>query len=310
VRSEYLITLDTHCRTSDACVKTACGKLVRRQCLPTSIPTLREFIRQVPRPRRLCFEEGPLAGWLYRNLREEVEELVVSDPRRNAYVGKDGDKDDPIDAEKLNDLYRGNLIRPVHQSASAERAGFKQLVGAYHAAVRGRVRQTNRLLALGKRWGLMWTSSSLLAGDAAEALAASLRQAGASADVELIAELLRNGLNQAAEAEESLARRLRELARASELMRRLMEVPGYGPIRVTTLVAYWDTPWRFHGREALWKYCGIGLRRQHSGGGPEYVSVEQACNRTLRGVVLGAAQRAIRVASSAKAPDDQGTDRC
>ena len=299
MRSEYLITLDTHCRTSDACVKTGRGKLVARQCLPTSIPTLLEFIRQVPRPRRLCFEEGPLAGWLCRNLAQEVDELVVSDPRRNAYVGKDGDKDDPIDAEKLNDLYRANLIRPVHQSPSAERAGFKQLVGAYHTAVRARVSRANCLLALGKRWGLMWKSSTLLSGEAAEALTASLRQAGASPDVELIASLLSQGLKQAAEAEETLARRLRELARGSELMRRLMEVPGYGPVRVATLVAYLDTPWRFHSREALWKYCGIGLRRQHSGGGPEYVCVEQACNRTLRGVVLGAAQRAIRVAPAA-----------
>jgi hypothetical protein len=38
---------------------------------------------------------------------------------------------------------------------------------------------------------------------------------------------------------------------------------------------------------------GIGLRREKSGSGPEFVCVEQACNRLLRSVVIGAAQNAI-----------------
>lgn len=39
-----------------------------------------------------------MAGWLYRNLKPCVDELIVCDPRRNAHVAKDGDKDDLIDA--------------------------------------------------------------------------------------------------------------------------------------------------------------------------------------------------------------------
>ena len=69
-----------------------------------------------------------MSGWLARNLDEYVDELVVCDPRRNALVAKEGDKDDPIDAEKMAQLYRGNFLRKVHQpdcyfksSAEAER---------------------------------------------------------------------------------------------------------------------------------------------------------------------------------------------
>ena len=35
------------------------------------------------------------------------------------------------------------------------------------------------------------------------------------------------------------------------------------------------------------------MRREKSGSGPEFVCVEQACNRLLRSVVIGAAQNAI-----------------
>jgi transposase len=294
VRSEYFITLDTHCRSSEGCIKTTGGKLIKREHMATTLPALIEFIRSVPHPRRVCFEEGPLAGWLYRGLCQEADELVVCDPRRNAYVGKDGDKDDPIDAEKLNDLFRSKMIRPVHQNQSIERAGFKQLVSAYHAAVGRRVCEANRLIGLGKRWGLLWNTALLLEVEAKTSLKERVKAAGAPECVQAMVGLLCGGVQQVAELEEALEQRLKKIAKGDELMKRLMEVPGYGPIRAVTLVAYLDTPWRFRSREALWKYCGIGLRRSGSGDGPEFVQVEQQCNRILRNVVIGAAQRVIQ----------------
>src|SRR5512138_1401049 len=166
--------MDTHCRTTDVCVKTARGKLVKREHLSTGIPQLRQLIESVPRPRRLAFEEGSMAGWLYRNLKGCADELIVCDPRRNAYVAKDGDKDDPIDAEKLNDLYRGGYLKEVHQQDSAEKAAIKQLIGMYHDRVSHRVGEGNRLLALGKRWGILLTRAMLLESGAREALAERL----------------------------------------------------------------------------------------------------------------------------------------
>jgi transposase len=76
-------------------------------------------------------------------------------------------------------------------------------------------------------------------------------------------------------------------------MNRVTDLPGYGTVRAATLVAFLDTPFRFKGKSALWKYVGIGLRKEKSGGGVEVVRVVQACNRLLRCVVIGAAQRAI-----------------
>ena len=40
----------------------------------------------------------------------------------------------------------------------------------------------------------------------------------------------------------------------------------------------------------MWKYCGIGLERRHSGGGPVLLRVPRRCNRTLKCVLLGAAK--------------------
>jgi len=90
-------------------VVTKSGRLTRRERCATTIPELVALIESVPRPRYLTFEEGPLADWLFRNLRAVVGRLVVCDPRRNQLIAKESDKDDPIDAEKLARLFRGFL---------------------------------------------------------------------------------------------------------------------------------------------------------------------------------------------------------
>ena len=293
MRTEYFITMDAHCRTTDVCIKTGRGKLLRREHLATGIPQLREVIQSVPHPRHVAFEESSMAGWMYRHLRDCADELIVCDPRRNALIAKDGDKDDPIDAGKLNDLYRGGYLRPVHQLDSAEKAATKQLVGMYHDRVARRVAEGNQLLALGKRWGVLLKRSELVPSQGQMLLQDRLGQAGVPESIRQIGDSLWKSFQQTVEQEQDLYERVCRLARANPMMKRTAELPGYGPVRAATLISYLDTPWRFKSKAALWKYVGIGLHREQSGQGAEYLCVEQACNRLLRNVVIGAARSAI-----------------
>jgi hypothetical protein len=107
---------------------TQSGRVTKRWQGPTTIPQVAEALGEVPRPRKVVFEEGPLADWLLRNLEAHADEVVVCEPRRNALIAKDSDKDDPIDAEKLADLLRGGYVKPVHHPENQERAIFKQHV--------------------------------------------------------------------------------------------------------------------------------------------------------------------------------------
>ena len=76
--SDHYMALDVHCAFCEMAVMTNTGKLVLRDRCETRIPALRETIAKVRRPRRLTFEEGPLADWLARELRSSVDELVVA----------------------------------------------------------------------------------------------------------------------------------------------------------------------------------------------------------------------------------------
>lgn len=291
----HFIALDVHCAFSEMAVVSGGGKLVRRDRFDTAIPAIRAGLATVRRPRRLAFEEGPLADWLSRELRDCVDELVVCDPRRNAWIARDGDKDDPIDALKLAELFRGGYLKPVHQPDTLNRSLLKQQVSLYHDRVRERVRQGNQLLGLLRRHGVFARSADLV--DETEwqrrlkplPAERSLREALARVRAVFLLML---------EQEESLREELIGRARNEEPVRRFEELPGIGWIRGVTFYACVDTPWRFKSKAALWKYCGIGLERRHSGHGPMRTRLSRRGNRRLKDVLLGAAKSAIAQAAN------------
>ena len=130
------------------------GRIVQELCVPTTIPSLLVALESIRRPRKLAFEEGPMAHWLARNLRPAVDELVVCDPRKNGLINRDGDSDDVIDARKLATLLRGGYLRGVYQSDNDAHVLLKQWVGLYCDRVKDGVRQVNKIRGLCLRHGL------------------------------------------------------------------------------------------------------------------------------------------------------------
>jgi transposase len=290
MRTEHFIALDVHCRFTEVAVVSKRGRLTKRDRCPTAIPPLVEVITAISRPRYLTFEEGSMADWLFRHLSPYVDELVVCEPRRNRLIAKDSDKDDPIDAEKLAQLYRGGYLKRVHHPESLERAIFKQHVAAYHDAVGLRVARANRILGQFRQHGVFLKEADFAAGEDRDACLARLPAS----------KLLREDVaclwltyDAIADQEELFRQELVRRAQRIEPIRRFQEVPGVRWIRGATFYAYLDTPWRFPSKSALWKYLGIGLERRHSGDGPTRVHVSRQGNRPLKDMILGAATTAI-----------------
>lgn len=77
----YVIAMKAHCQFTGVFVTTPRGRPSRRGRTPTTMPALREIVRNVPRPRQVVFEEGPLAEWMVRGLLPEAERVVACNPR-------------------------------------------------------------------------------------------------------------------------------------------------------------------------------------------------------------------------------------
>jgi transposase len=289
MKRSHFIGIDVHCQFCEIAVLNAAGNVVQRERCDTTIPALVKALETVPRPCSVVIEEGPMASWLWRNLHAEVDAMVVSEPRRNRLIAKDGDKDDDLDAEKLALLYRGGFIKTVHQVASLEQAVFKQQVALYHYRVRQRVREAHRITHLFRQHGVVIREKAYVAQEDRPALLARLP---ANPTLPELVQWMWTNYDVLVAEEERWRRRLIRAAQQVELVRRFEELPGVGWIRAATLYAYLDTPWRFRSKEALWKYLGIGLERKHSGNGPELLGVPRRTHRLLKCTILGAAKSA------------------
>ena len=285
----YYVGLDAHKLSCEFAVVRSDGQLVKRLSSRTAIDQLAACLQTIPRPRYLVLEEGPMADWLWRNLRGCMDDVTVCDPFRNHLIAKEGEKDDPIDAAKLADLLRGGFVKAVHHPESFEQAVFKQHVQLYHDRVWHRVAESHRLRCLLRRHGVMAPASSF---DNAEQWSTVLEKLPKSVTLRQDVQLLWEAYAAARAQEKALRQRLQKRAKENDVLRRFQEVPGIAWVRAATIYVFLDTPWRFRSKAALWKYLGIGLERRGSGAGVVRLQVPKRVNRLLKSTILGAAKTA------------------
>jgi len=149
----YYIGADVHSNNTQLSIEQG-GRIVARHSVPTTIPAISTVLSSVQGKKILVIEEGPMAGWLYRNLNQEVDKLIVSEPRRNKLITSEGDKDDKIDADKLAALLRGNFLKAVHHTGDDHRAHLKHWINLYHDRVRDAVRDINKIRACCRMHGV------------------------------------------------------------------------------------------------------------------------------------------------------------
>jgi hypothetical protein len=94
----------------------------------------------------VAIEETTTAQWLYLELVDHVDKIIVCDPYRNRLLAE-GPKTDKIDAGKLCLLLRAGLLKAVFHSAS-DLYELRRLVSAYDDLVKAGVRAQNQQTAL------------------------------------------------------------------------------------------------------------------------------------------------------------------
>ena len=80
------IGMDVHKEAISIAVLNSAGKLVMECVIETKAITILEFLEGLRGSLHVTFEEGTWAAWLYDLLKPHVTELVVCNPRRNAYT--------------------------------------------------------------------------------------------------------------------------------------------------------------------------------------------------------------------------------
>lgn len=290
----YYIGADVHSNSIEMAIYNR-KKIVQRYTIPASISAVAQVLESLKGKKYMAIEEGPMSGWLYRNLHRQVDRFVVADPRRNKLISSDGDHDDRIDSAKLAMLLAGGYLREVYHSDDDRRVELKHWVSLYHDRVRDAVRNINKIRARCRMHGVTIPRRVL---HQPEHRAAWLRQLKNTA---LSKQLLMLWVGYDATSKQSrmAKQHLINLSKRYPIISLWQQLAGIGVIRAATIFAYLDTPWRFRKKNKLWKYCGIGLQRTASGTDkkgkpkPARLQLPWAANRVLKNAILGAALTAI-----------------
>jgi len=243
------IGLDAHSESCTLAVLGPSGKRLRYERLQTSTALLKSFIKEVPRPRQLCMEEGTLSEWLCEELAPVVDKLVVVVPDRNP-----GNKSDLIDACKLaDDLRRGTIRRPVYKAPGQFRT-LREAARTHYVLQRDKVRTKSRLHALCRGCGHADLGKSLYSSttraEALQRLPEHLRPRAA---------LFGQQLDALLECSNQAEHNLREECSRVPIVQRLATAPGIGVVRAAYIVAVVMTPHRFRTTRQFWSYSGLAV---------------------------------------------------
>jgi hypothetical protein len=138
------IGIDCHISSLDFAVVNERGTVTQKAKVNTGVKEFMAFVKSISKPRKIFIEEGELAGWMLETSLKFGEELIITDPKINKWIGRAGQKDDTIDAEKLAQLARGKYIKEIYHPVNNRRK-FKDLVFAYHDTVKSQTRIKNKI---------------------------------------------------------------------------------------------------------------------------------------------------------------------
>ena len=207
---------------------------------PTEVKELKEYLGSLKGRTILTMEESGTAHWLYLELLDCVERIMVCDPFHNRLLCH-GPKTDKIDAGKLCELLRAGLLKEVYHSDNGLYE-LRTLVSAYQDVVSAGVRALNQK----------------------KALTLGHRDKGKSAS--FIGEILQENIDLYRRSKQQYERRLDDVARRNELVRFQREIDGIGTIGAVRIVATVVDARRFPYAGKYFSYCGLVTHEKLSGG--------------------------------------------
>ena len=241
--------------------------------VPSDIGELKQYLRKLAGRKIMTIEETTTTQWLYTELVEEVDRLVICDPYRNRLLS-DGPQNDKIDAGKLVRLLRARMLKEVYHGQGAF-VELRRLVSGYDDVVRAGVRLQNQREALLRACGRSGGGKEKLGALEAFVLEGLERR-------------IRDYEEDKAEYEKMFA----EAARKHPEIRHQMKIPGIGPINAVKIAARVINADRFPDRGHYWSYCGL-IKHDKMSGGRRYGKRAPRFCRTMKSVYKTAALSAI-----------------
>jgi transposase len=221
----------------------------------------------------LTFEETTTSQWLYTELKGHVDEIVVCDAYRNKLLSE-GPKTDKIDATKLVQLLKANLLKPVFHSGD-EFFYLRKIVSGYEDVVKAGVRLKNQRSALFRAQGKGKSEKTL-----------------ENPKDTFVLDGIDRGILAYEEEKQRYEKEFHKIWKSYPMVKNLETLPGVGEIGAVKIAAIVVDARRFADRAHFLSYCGL-IRLDRISGGKSYGSKKPRCCPALKGVFKTAALSVI-----------------
>ena len=143
----HYIGFDVHKKSISYCVKTADGTIVEEGRLKATHQALREWAAKRQEPWHGAMEATLFSGWIYDVLKPFAARLEMGNPSMMKAIGASKKKSDRLDARKIADLVRCNLL-PACYVASVEMRELRRLLRYRNTVVGHAVQLKNKMSGL------------------------------------------------------------------------------------------------------------------------------------------------------------------
>jgi transposase len=278
--------LDVSVKETSICIVNETGAICREIKVPSNPEDLAQVLKNPAwRLSRIGLEAGPLSQWLFSGLAEAgLPAICIETRHTKAFLKAQVNKTDRNDARGIAQMMRVNLFRPVHVKtlASQRRRALltaRKLLQEKAIAIENDIR--GLLRNFGLKVGIVGTVGF---DDRIRELVDDMPDFGE------IMEPLLAARQKLRETFMELHRKLLSIVRDDEACRRLMTIPGVGPVTSLAFTSTIDVPARFSNSRAVGPALGLTPVLNQSGESHRVGRVSLCGDGMMRALLYEAAQ--------------------
>jgi transposase len=283
---EHFAGLDVSVKATSVCIVDDAGRIVREVKVASEPEALLPVLTNPGYCfKRIGLEAGPLSQWLYSALAEAGLPMICVETRHmRAVLKAQINKTDRNDARGMAQIMRAGLYRPVHVKTLRSQKlrmllTHRKLLQSKAIAIENDLRGTLRNFGL--KVGIV---GQLKFEARIKELVENLPDLAALVEPLLVVRrVLREQLG-------ILHRRLLAIVRDDAVCRRLMTVPGVGPVVALTFRATVDVPARFRNSKAVGAVFGLTPSKHQSGESDRTGGISRCGDEMMRVMLYEAAQ--------------------
>jgi transposase len=283
---DYFAGLDVSVKETSVCIVDDAGGIVREAKLASEPEALLAVLtNRAYRFKRIGLEAGPLSQWLYSVLAEAGLPVICVETRHmRALLKAQINKTDRNDARGIAQMMRVGLYRSVHVKTLRSQKlrmllTHRKLLQSKAIAIENDLRATLRNFGL--KVGMVGTVK----------FEARIKELVENVpDVAVLVEPLLVVRRVVREQLGILHRRLLAIVRDDDVCRRLMTIPGVGPVVALTYRVTVDVPARFRNSKAVGAVFGLTPAKYKSGESDRTGAISRCGDEMMRMMLYEAAQ--------------------